>query len=84
MLKQNTLRGLIEKVGGIFITAEMANNHLGLLKQRSYVLPVVLVVLSVGMASGVQRAALALYAKDFSGEQVVAGSYLQIALSLTG
>jgi MFS family permease len=78
------LRDLIEKLGGIFITAEMANNHLGLLKQRSYVLPVVLVVLSVGMASGVQRAALALYAKDFSGEQVVAGSYLQIALSLTG
>ncbi|MFW9916173.1 MAG: MFS transporter [Candidatus Thorarchaeota archaeon] len=78
------MRDLIEKAGGITITAEKANNHLGLLKQRSYVLPVVLVVISVGMASGVQRAALALYAKDFSGKQIVAGSYLQIALSLTG
>ncbi|MHA2233200.1 MAG: MFS transporter, partial [Candidatus Hodarchaeales archaeon] len=61
-----------------------SSNHLGLYKQRFYVIPVVLVVLGVGMASGVQRAALALYAKDFSGEQIVAGSYLQIALSLAG
>ena len=36
------------------------------------------------MASGVQRAALALYARDFSGKEIVAGSYLQIALSLAG
>ncbi len=36
------------------------------------------------MASGVQRAVLALYAKDFTGEKIVAGSYIQIAFSLAG
>ncbi|MFX0115885.1 MAG: MFS transporter, partial [Candidatus Hodarchaeota archaeon] len=66
------------------LDAKASNDQLGLFKQRFYVIPVVLIVLGIGMASGVQRAALALYAKDFSGEQVVAGSYLQIALSLTG
>ena len=45
------------------------NNDFGLIKNRWYAIPVIIVVLGIGMASGVQRAALALYARDFSGKE---------------